>query len=159
MLLPLILFAPVMVFVMISDLRWMRIPNWTALAGIAVFLAAVPWLGGYEATFRAVVALIVFVIGFGLFAARILAGGDVKFLSVLVLMIPTSSLSLFGFLFSFSMLASVCILTAARATEPAGNSRWVGLRARQHMPMGVAMGLAGLLHLSILAMNQFPIFG
>ncbi len=158
MLLPLILFVPVMIFVMISDLRWMRIPNWTALAGVAVFLAALPWLGWDEAIARAIAATIVFAIGFVLFAVRILAGGDVKFLSALVLMLPSASLSLFGFVFSFAMLASIGCLTAARATEPAGHSRWVGMRARQHMPMGVAMGLAGLLHLAILTLNNFPIF-
>ncbi len=144
---------------MISDLRWMRIPNWTALTGVAVFLAALPWMGWDEALFRAIAALIVFVIGFVLFAVRILAGGDVKFLSALVLMIPSASLSLFGFVFSFAMLASISFLTVARATEFAGHSRWVGMRTRQHMPMGVAMGLAGLLHLAILGMNDFPIFG
>ncbi len=156
MLLPLILFAPVMIFVMFSDLRWMRIPNWTALTGVALFLAALPWMGWDEAISRAVVASIVFAIGFGLFAVRILAGGDVKFLAALVLMLPPASLSLFGFVFSFAMLASIGVLTAARATVPAGLSRWVGMRARQHMPMGVAMGLAGLLHLAILTMNNFP---
>lgn len=147
---PLILFVPVLVFVMLSDLRWMRIPNWTSLAGVALFILAAPWLGWDEAVSRAIVAVAVFVLGFGLFAARILAGGDVKFLAALMLFIPSGSLFLFGMVFSASMLFATFLVVSARTSPMTDHSRWVGLRARAHMPMGVAMGLAGIVHLVLL---------
>lgn len=149
--LPLLLFSPVLIYVMISDLRRMRIPNMTAFAGLALFAVCVPLLGMGEATARAAVAALVFAVGFALFALRVLAGGDVKFLATLMLFVPSASLSLFGLIFSAAMLLSTLAVLTLRASPVATNSRWVGLRAHGHMPMGVAMGLAGLVHLGVLA--------
>lgn len=152
MLYPLIAFTPVLLFVMMSDLRWMRIPNWTSVAAIGLFLVGVPLLGWDESLHRLVAAIAVFVLGFALFAVRIVAAGDVKILSALILLIPSQTLTLFGLVFSASMLLSIMLLVGLRATPMTLERSWLGLRAKSHMPMGVAIGLAGISHLILLSL-------
>ncbi|MCH6588536.1 MAG: prepilin peptidase [Proteobacteria bacterium] len=70
----------------LSDLLWLRIPNWVvvaiaALYPIYVLSAAQPvaWQGAL------VLAALVFAIGFALYSFRLLGGGDVKLLAVVAL--------------------------------------------------------------------------
>ena len=150
MLWPLILIVPVLIYVGVSDLRAMRIPNEASLLCVAVFVACLPFLGFEEAAFRVAAAAAVFGLGLVLFVARIVAGGDVKILAALMLFIPTGTLTLFGLILSLSLLATVMALVALRASPMAAGSRWTGLRAEAHLPMGVAIGLAGVAHLLFL---------
>lgn len=150
MLLPLFLFAPVLLYVAQSDVRRMRIPNAASLIGVALFVVTAPLIGVDEAMTRMIVAFVVFAIGFLLFMLRVLAGGDVKILAVLMLFIPSGTLTLFAMVFSFSMLAGIAIVTGTRAMSIPQLSGWVSMRARGHMPMGLSISMAGIGHLVLL---------
>ncbi|MEH6833882.1 MULTISPECIES: A24 family peptidase [Falsihalocynthiibacter] len=150
MLLPLLLFTPVLLYVAQSDLRWMRIPNTASLLGIGLFVVTIPLIGLEEAISRILPALIVFCIGFALFLLRIFAGGDVKILAVLMLFIPSGTLSLFALVFSGAMLLGIVAVTATRALALPQLRGWVSMRARGMMPMGLSISLAGIGHLAVL---------
>ena len=51
-LLPLVAFGPILVLAGLSDLRRMRIPNWTSLAAVALFVLTAPVIGWEEAGWR-----------------------------------------------------------------------------------------------------------
>lgn len=150
MLLPLFLFMPALLYVAQSDVRRMRIPNMASMLGIGLFVITIPLIGVDEAVLRVIPAVAVFGIGFLLFMLRILAGGDVKFLTVLMLFIPSGTLPLFGLVFSVAMLLGIAVVTATRAMSLPQLSGWVSMRARGHMPMGLSISLAGIGHLVLL---------
>lgn len=142
--LPLLLYLPVLIYVMISDVRRMRIPNWTSVAGLALFVAMIPVLGAYESILRIFAAVAVFVVGFGLYSARMLAGGDVKIMAALMLFVPTGSLVLFAYVFSMSMLVGIVAISLCRKTRLRQTTAWVSLQDAGQMPMGLSIGLAGV---------------
>lgn len=129
---------------------YMRIPNWVSLVGLVLFAACCVMIPWDELVLRLAVAGTVFAVGFALFCCRVIAGGDVKILAVLVLFLPANSLSLFGVLFSFALLFSVALVVGMRAIPRAKTPNWVSIRAQGTLPMGVAIGLAGFAHLCLL---------
>lgn len=150
MLLPLLLFTPVLLYVAQSDLCWMRIPNMASLLGLGLFVLTLPLIGFDEALSRILPAVVVFCIGFLLFLLRIFAGGDVKILAVLMLFIPSGTLALFALVFSGAMLLGIAAVTATRALAIPQLRGWVSMRARGLMPMGLSISLAGIGHLVVL---------
>lgn len=75
-----IVFMGAMIHAMYTDLTQERIHNWTILAMLALFvpLASTAGVGFNEITLAFGTALVVFMAGFGCFAAGWLGGGDVK---------------------------------------------------------------------------------
>jgi len=143
--LPLLLLAPVLLLVGYYDLRYMRIPNALSLAALVLFLAAMPFLGWHEITLRVGLASAVFLLGFISFALGLFGGGDVKFLSVLMLFVPSQAVALYGWGFSVSMLIGVGFILTLRAAPWLEDTDWVTIRARGTFPMGISIALSGLL--------------
>ena len=143
-LLPLVLFAPVLVYAGLSDLRQMRIPNWTSLAAIALFVVTIPLVGLSEAGWLALFAAAIFGIGVALWAFRLFGAGDVKLLSALVLLVPSAHLATFWNLFAASLLVGIACVTGLRAIPAMRETGWVSMRAARHFPMGISIALAGL---------------
>lgn len=150
MLLPLLLFTPVLLYVAQSDVRRMRIPNLASLIGIGLFVVSIPFIGMDEAALRLIPAVVIFCIGFLFFILRVFAGGDVKIMAVLMLFIPSGTLSLFGIVFSIAMIVGIVLVTGTRAMSFSAFSGWVSMRARGLMPMGLSICLAGIGHLAVL---------
>ncbi|WP_068109073.1 A24 family peptidase [Tropicimonas marinistellae] len=145
-LLPLILSAPLLAWMAYSDLRYMRIPNWLVIGLAVAFLVCVPFLPVASVGARAGVAAGVLVVGFVAFALGFLGGGDAKVLSALLLLVPPGTWAEFALLFSATLLVGLGLVLSLRLAPGAARSTWVGLRARGMFPMGVSIGLAGLLH-------------
>ncbi|MDU8946035.1 prepilin peptidase [Ovoidimarina sediminis] len=145
-LIPLLLLAPLLVFVAFFDMRLMRIPNWISLAGLAIFVLTMPLLPGSEIVARLMMAAIVFVLGIGAFMMRWFGGGDIKILSVLFLFIPSGTLSLYGLGFSASMLAGIALILTLRTIPWPANTEWVSLRETGTFPMGISIALSGIIH-------------
>lgn len=150
-LVPLALAVPILVWIAWTDFRFMRIRNRAVLLAVAVFVVTVPVIGIEEAAWRLLAAAIVFGIGVLLFAFRILGGGDVKMAGALLLLVPTGTYTLFGYVFAFATLVAILFMLSLRAIPALRRSGPVSLRARGTMPMGLAFGLCGLLHLAALA--------
>lgn len=150
-LLPLALAAPILLWIAWTDFRVMRIRNSAVLAALAVFVITMPAIGPAEAGLRLLAAAAVFVAGFSMFAAGMLGGGDVKMGSALMLFIPTGTYTLFAFLFSAAMLLGIAAMLTLRAVPVLRRAGPVSLRARGTFPMGIALGLSGVMHLGVLA--------
>jgi prepilin peptidase CpaA len=145
-LIPLILLAPVLIAVAYFDLRYMRIPNALALIAIALFLAMTPFLAWPEVGIRLLAAATTLVIGFALFAMGLFGGGDAKMMAALMLFVPSQTLVLFGYGFSFAMIAGIALILLLRAMPVLAGSTWVSLQQRGTFPMGISIAMAGLLH-------------
>lgn len=146
-LIPLALLSPVLVATAYCDLRHMRIPNALSLIFLTVFLLSAPFLlSGDEVLFRLTTSAAFLAIGFGLFALRLIGGGDVKILSALLLFVPSATISAFMFLFSTTMVLGIALMPLLRALPGAGGSGWVSLQPSAGFPMGISIAMAGLAH-------------
>lgn len=141
--LPLVAFAPILVLAGLSDLRRMRIPNWTSLAAIAIFAVSVPMMGLPEAGWRLAAASVLFAIGLAMWALRLFGAGDVKLLSALLLLVPSQHLLLFWNVFAASLAVGLILVTGLRASGAFRRTGWVSMRAAGSFPMGVSIALAG----------------
>lgn len=139
------LLVPLLVVVMLCDLRLLRIPNWLVLLFLVVFLATVPFqIPGGDLALRVVAGVVVFALCLGAFALRVLGGGDVKLLAVLVLFVPPPLLAPFALLLSGAMILSLVALALIRRRTNGRAGRWRGLTERRRFPLGLPIGLAGL---------------
>lgn len=150
-LLPLALSVPILVWIAWTDFRLMRIRNGAVLLTVAVFALTMPLLGWPEAGWRLLAAAAVFGVGLALFALRAVGGGDVKMAAALMLLVPTGTYTLFGYVFALAILIALLAILGLRAIPSLRRSGPVSLRARGTFPMGLAFGLGGVMHLGLLA--------
>lgn len=142
--LPLALLLPILLIAAVSDLRHLRISNNLSLIALGLFALCAPFLAFDEVLLRFLIAGVVFGIGFLMFALRIVAGGDVKLLSVLMLFIPSDSLLLFGYVFSASMLLGITIIICLRKKSPRLLGHWASVQQANALPMGISIAMAGV---------------
>ncbi|SNS45081.1 prepilin peptidase [Tropicimonas sediminicola] len=145
-LLPLLLAAPLMLWMAYGDLRYMRIPNRLVGALVLIFVLSVPFLPVESSMERLVAALFVLAVCFAAFAVGFFGGGDAKALAAMMLLIPPGTLNLFGLVLSVSIVLGLGLVLTLRAAPGAQQARWVALRARGMFPMGVSIAMAGLIH-------------
>lgn len=138
----------------LSDLLTMRIPNLITGALVLAFFPAALAVGlplG-QVGLHGVVALVALVIGMGLFALRILGGGDAKLMAGVCLWLgPSASLefvlwtAIFGGLFSVALIIARKNLAPLAAVAPG----WVGnlLAEKGDIPYGVAIAIGALMAL------------
>ncbi|WP_107846964.1 A24 family peptidase [Litoreibacter ponti] len=130
--------------IVLCDLRMLRIPDWITLSLLALFAA---WIaadfGAIQILPRLVVASIAFCVCFGLFAARLMGGGDTKVIPALALFIPPEHLSSIMLLFSASLLASILAILSVRQWIVDTRIGWPVVRS-QKIPMGLAIGMTGI---------------
>lgn len=149
--LPLSLIVPVLLIAAVSDLRYLRIPNTLSIAALVLFAGCSFLLPFNEVLARLVAAGVVFAIGFLLFAFRMMGGGDVKLLSALMLFIPSSSLILFGNIFSISMLIGILVVVGLKKLPLGPAKNWASVQQSNTFPMGISIALAGTVHMIVLA--------
>lgn len=142
--LPLILLAPVLLTVAYFDLRFMRIPDILTLIVLAVFVVTVAVFPPADLWTRVIVAASVFGLGFIGFAFRLIGGGDVKILSALMLVVPTSGIVVFANVFSASMFAGILLVLAIRQVPQINSLGWKSFGGSHKFPMGLSIALAGL---------------
>ncbi|GGL58236.1 prepilin peptidase [Wenxinia marina] len=145
--LPLTLYLPVLAFAAASDVRKLRIPNWTALAGIAFFGLTLPLVGWPEAGWRLLDAGTIFALGFGLWVLGLLGAGDVKLLSALLLLVPSTQAAAFAFTFAGAMMLCLTVMVTLQWSRALQSTGWVSMRAHGHFPMATAIALAAPVHL------------
>lgn len=158
-LMPLFLIAPLLMAVIWSDMRYMRIPNTFSLLALAVFIVTAAIMMPADLWWRPVVALIVFGLGFAGFCVGLWGGGDVKFLSVLMLFIPVSTLSIFSYVFSASLLLGIALVLGLRRIPAVNGHGWKSISGSVKFPMGLSIGLAGLAHPVVVMLLNAPLPG
>lgn len=135
----------------LKDLTTMTIPNWMSLVLIASFFPAA-WLvglSGMAVLTHAGVALAALFIGAGLFALRVLGGGDAKLMAAAMLWLGVGGAPAFilgtavvGGLFSLALLLVRAQVAMVVIPGPAWLSRL--LQPKGDIPYGVAIA-AGVL--------------
>lgn len=91
-------FVGLVLFAAFSDIATMEIPNWVSIAVAALFpLAAfLAHLSPLQIGLHVGIGLVVFLVGFGLFALGILGGGDVKVIAAASIWTGAAALSPFA---------------------------------------------------------------
>ncbi|MBD3802347.1 hypothetical protein BMI90_14100 [Thioclava sp. L04-15] len=143
-LLPLVALAPLLFMVAFSDLREMRIPNRLVLIALGLFVLCAPLLGWSEIGARLTVAGVTLAIGYVLFTLRAFGGGDVKFLTVLMLFVPSAAVAQFLIVFSVSLIIGSGIAIGLQRAPVAARLDWMTCRRRGKLPMGISLAMAGL---------------
>ncbi|AZV78010.1 hypothetical protein EBB79_08970 [Parasedimentitalea marina] len=136
--------APLLVWMAWQDLRELKISNRNVLLILAIFVLAAPMLDLPEILSRLLAFCLVFAIGLVLFATRIIAGGDVKMLSVVTLLIPSDTVQSFALYLSATLLCMVVILAALQRSQNGLKNRWAALQ-QIGFPMAPSISLAALL--------------
>ncbi|MDW4550600.1 prepilin peptidase [Defluviimonas sp. D31] len=145
-LIPLVLVAPLLVWMAYGDLRFLRIPNLLCIAMVAVFAVAVLVAPPPDLVARLVVAGAIFGLGFVTFCLGLFGGGDVKALSALMLFVPAATLPLFCMVFSASMMIGIAFVLGLRAIPATGALDWASMERSRKFPMGVSIAMAGMAH-------------
>ncbi len=158
-LIPLLILAPVLLAVAWSDLRHMRIPNTLSIIALVLFVLSAIVLPPPDIVVRVVVAAVVFAIGFAGFSLGLWGGGDVKILAALLLFIPVTTLQLFCYVFSASMLAGICVILGLRRIPAVEGLGWKSVSGSTKFPMGISIATAGLLHPLAVVLLGLPLPG
>lgn len=140
--------AIALVIAAFTDMRRRQIDNWLN-AGIALAAPAFWWASGLDlwpgVATQLGVALAAFVILAGLFALKVMGGGDVKLLTALALWVPP---------FMFMQLLLIMSLAGGALTIVLAGWHIIrGERDRIKIPYGIAIAFGGLW---VLAVNYLP---
>jgi prepilin peptidase CpaA len=133
---------PICVWVALTDLREMRIPNVAVLALLAVFLGAglmVMPLGDYG--FRLLQLVVVLIAGFIITSLGLAGAGDSKFAAAMAPFIAPGDYLFFLMLFSMVLIAA-WITHRGAGRVPAvrrATAEWASWEAGKLFPMGVAL--------------------
>jgi prepilin peptidase CpaA len=149
----LVLLSTTLVIASVSDIRDRRIPNWTVLVVAALF---VPWI--FVAPHVSILAsleaaLITFVIGFGLYAFRVVGAGDSKLLTATSLFIGLSQLLPFLVLVA---LAGGAIAVLSMVMRPVRALVIFQMRGKGDFGRGVPYGVA--IAIATVAILSWPPF-
>ena len=150
-------FAGLVIAAMVSDVRTMLIGNRVSIALFFIFLPAA-WAAGLSleaALFHLAVGALVLVVGIGLFALRLIGGGDVKFAAAVAVWLGWPATG--GFLLLFALLGGVlAVLVALVRKMPSlpgalGRLPWLKKgegdtpgETEAGIPYGLAIGVAAL---------------
>jgi prepilin peptidase CpaA len=135
-------FAGLLVWAAVGDVRAYRIPNWLC-AAVAVAGLVLAFPGSTDvALSRAASVGIVAAVGLGLYLAGALGGGDYKLLVGVAFWLPLADLGPFAVLLALAggVQAAATLAWRALRRRPASPSR---PHARA-MPYGVAIAVAGI---------------
>ncbi|MFN3077996.1 MAG: prepilin peptidase [Alphaproteobacteria bacterium] len=160
-----ILFALVLMIGAGYDVASYRIPNLLSVAGLVAFAVAavLARVTAPEILVHLAAGLAVLVLGAGLFAVRMIGGGDVKLMAVTAVWTGFSLLPWFLAVMTLSGgVLAVLLLVARRLPVPRNwrQTEWIGrlLSPRQGVPYGVAIAIGGLTVLIRFGETE-PLFG
>jgi prepilin peptidase CpaA len=145
--------APIALWVVWTDLKWMKIQNKAVLALVAVYLVVgyltlplTVWAWGWLSLG------VVLVVGFVMTAAGMLGAGDAKFAAAMAPFIALGDLSLFLMLLGLIVIITFVAHRVFRRTSLA--QRWAPdweSWHRREFPMGLALGPSLLVYIALAA--------
>lgn len=164
--------APLMLLAAYTDLKYLKLPNWMALAALALFvvIAAGDILLNDETGmswgifgWRLLYAAIVLAAGFLLFSLGVVGGGDVKLLAALVPFIAIIDLDVVLLIYAASALIGVLVvwlLSRSGIGRRTGWATWASVneRGRLNFPWGVALASTMLIYtvLRVVSYSALP---
>lgn len=150
--------TPLMLYVIWSDLKSLRIPNWVVLAVVAVFLVTGLWGLPLETfLWRLVHGLVVLVIGFLIFAVAggKVGGGDMKLVAALVPFIAGAHAILVLGIYAVVTFAGLFVHRLIRAYLRGRQTGWLALDQKIYFPVGLILGLTILIYLGAEVAGRF----
>jgi prepilin peptidase CpaA len=150
-LLALVLFAGLLIYAACSDIASLTIPNWVSLAMAGAF-PVLAFVSGFDITTIGVhflFGLAVLAVGFFLFQANIIGGGDAKLLAAAA--IWTGSVAFVDFIVWTAIAGGVLALIVMAARHNAGALAAAPsfvfrlLTPKSGLPYGVAIMIGGLM--------------
>ncbi len=147
----LLIFPAAMILAASFDLFTMTIPNWLTAGLAAAFLVLAPMAGlGLEAiAWHLAAGAAMLIVGFGMFSAGWIGGGDAKLFAATALWLGFEHLLHYAILFSlFGGALTIGLLLARRLPLPMPLLR-ISWLARLHdpksgIPYGIALAIGGL---------------
>ena len=148
-------FISLIIYAMISDMKFLIIKNWISVALIATFaLHAALSTGPFDLTSHIIAAAGFFVAGFFLFSAGWISGGDVKLMTAVSLWAGPELIFPFAFLTTWLGLGLASAVLGAQWLNKHGEA--VGMPSHMRLmiprwakhglvPYGIAIGLAALI--------------
>ena len=152
MLVALAAMLPLMLYVMWSDLKSLRIPNRVVLAVLAVFVVTGLWGLPLETfLWRLAQGLIVLLIGFAVYAVAggKVGGGDMKLIAVLVPFVAGAHVLLVLVIYTVVTFAGLFIHRLIRAYLRGRQTGWLAFDQKIYFPVGLILGVTILIYLGI----------
>lgn len=143
---------PICVWVGLSDLRQMKIPNVAVLALTALFLVAGLIVLPFETYLWRLAALaIVLVAGFVITSLGLVGAGDSKFAAAMAPFVASGDYLFFLALFSLVLIASYATFRGASRVPAVRRAtpHWISWEQGKQFPMGVALAGALVIYLAI----------
>ena len=145
---------PICFWVMLSDLRAMRIPNKAVIALVAVFLLAGVWVLPLPVIATQLVQMVVMLlVGIVLNAASVFGAGDAKFAAAAAPFVMLGDVTFVLMLLALNLLASmithrVAGRTPLRKLAPG----WESWERKKDFPMGLSLGSTLSIYLGLAAL-------
>lgn len=137
-----------------SDLKTMTIPNWMSVGSLVLFAGMVLLFMGVDALmYRAIGALVVFVVCFLLFWAGQLGGGDAKIAPAFALLIAPVDASFTLLMLAVLGVLGLAVLTLLRRTRMAQGD-WKIWSETRSFPYGVTLSMTLVLYTGLIAFAQ-----
>ena len=144
--------VPLMLAVIVSDLKRMKIPNMVVLGVILLFLVTGIWGLPLDVfAWRIAHGMIALVLGFLLFsvAGGSVGAGDLKLIAALTPFIPGSALSTVLFLFAVAGLSLLVVHQLVRLATRRRATGWKAFDQAVYLPAGVALGVTMIAYMGI----------
>lgn len=134
------------------DLKVLRIPNWSVLAVLGVFVVTGLWGLPLDVfAWRLLHGVIVLVVGFGLYtlAGGNVGGGDVKMIAALTPFIPGAHLGFVLIVFALLSVAGLIVHWLVRRLLRERKTGWAALDQRRFFPVGLLLGGTIMIYLGM----------
>ncbi|MDT0682358.1 prepilin peptidase [Roseicyclus sp. F158] len=144
---------PICIWVAVSDLRRMKIPNRAVLAALAVFAVLGPFVLDWgEYAGRCLHVAVVIVLGFLLNLVRLVGAGDAKFAAAMAPFVALADLFAFVQLLALVLIVVFALHRGLRAIGAVRRALpgWESM-TRKDFPMGLALGPTLALYLGLAA--------
>jgi prepilin peptidase CpaA len=140
------------------DLKSLRIPNWTVLAVIAVFLVTGFWGLPWDIVlWRLSHGVIVLVVGYGLYSLSggNVGAGDVKMIAALTPFIAGPSLGFVLITYAVASFTGLILHRFARALIRDRKTGWMAFDQRRFFPAGLLLGATIMIYLGAELAGRF----
>ncbi len=158
LILAILLMAPLMATVLVIDTRDLRIPNWSVLAVIGIFLATGSWGLPFDVfLWRLLYGVLALVFGFLIYnlAQGGIGAGDLKLLAALAPFLSASNLFEFAVIYAIVSIIGTFGFWLIRKLLRGRAQRWKALGPTIYFPAGVFIGVTITLVLIGEAVERF----
>lgn len=154
--------AVLMTIMALYDLKALRIPNWTVLAVLAVFLVTGFWgLPWDTVLWRLLIGIIVLFVGFGLYtlSGGHVGGGDVKMIAALTPFVPGSAVGFVLITYALASFVGLFLHRFARAIIRDRKTGWAAFDQKRFFPAGLLLGVTIMIYLGLELAGRFTATG